>query len=353
MIKRSGSQVQTLKPDGTDPRWLGSLGHVVKLVYSFTCPGGAEQMQCVLQVPPSARTPATDPGRIVKVWRGASCVWYGRLNEPVYAVDGCTVTASGAGTFGSRFQAYYTSWDLNSPVTQAISRGLPWTNPGIAGGWLAQQPDSASLTVTDHLNNLTIPSAQVWQVDRWNALQVTAIPSVVNRLLVSTSPVTRTVSNDITTVWLKYCASDDGQGNTVYNLTDSFSQDDINRHGPSETYADLSNAGVMTSGAAQGVGASALSRYLRAAYAGPFTVRFGQYLTTGGTPVDLGCERAGTVARLLVTDAPFGGEQVVGLISFVVGAFSYNDDDETAQITPMNSSRADFSSLLALISPGA
>lgn len=311
-------------------------------------------MQCLLQVPPSYRTPAMDPGRRVEIYRGASRVWFGQLNEPVPDVSGWTLQGHGQGTFGSQFAAYYAStWSLNSPVDQAITRGLQWTNPGIAGGWLAQQPDSASLTVTDHLNNLCGPSAQGWQVDRWGALHVGAIPSTVNRLLVATSPVARTIANDITTVWLKYTASDDGQGNTTYDLTDAFNQPDIDQHGPNEVYADLSSAGVMSSGAATAVGTNILSRYQRASFAGPFSVRFGQLLTTGGQPVDLGCERAGSVARLLVTDSTFGGESVTGIVSFVIGKYAYDDATGTAQITPMTSSRADFTTLLSLIKPGS
>jgi hypothetical protein len=59
------------------------------------------------------------------------------------------------------------------------------------------------------------------------------------------------------------------------------------------------------------------------------------------------------VARLLVSDAPFGGEQVTGLIEFPVGQYVYSDDDQTAQITPMTSARSDFSTLLSLIVPGS
>jgi hypothetical protein len=349
--RRASSQVLTLAPDGTDPRWLGQLGHVAGLQYGSTCPGGDDQLSCTLQIPPSARSPALNPGRMVKVFRGASRVWYGQLNEPVPSASGWAIQAHGVATMASQFAAYYTSWNLNNPVDQAILRGLPWINPGIAGGWLSQQPDNASQTVADHLNMVCGKSGQVWQVDRWNRLQVGAIPSVVNRLLVATSPVARSIANDITTVWLKYTASDDGSGNDTYNLTDSFNQADINRHGPTEVYADLSNAGVMSAGAAQAVGASTLARFQRASFQGPFTIRYGQYLTTGGTPVDLGCERAGAVARLLVTDAPFGGEQSVGLIQFPVGAYAYDDDSGTAQVTPLNSSRADFAALLALIAP--
>lgn len=353
MMRRAASQIMTSHPDGSMPRWLGSIGHVSGLTYSYTCPGGADQMSCVLQVPPTFRTDAMDPGRLVRIFRGGSCVWFGILNEPTPDVPGWTITAHGAGTFGTSYAAFYNTWNLNDPVDQAISRGLLWTNPGIGGGWLAQQIDSASQTVTDHLNLLTVQSAQVWQIDRWNTLQVGAIPSVVNRLLVATDPVARTVSDDITTVFLKYEASDDGQGNTTYNLTDAFDQTDIDMHGATEVYADLSNAGVMSSTSAKAVGTNVLARYQRAAWAGPFTVRYGQLLTTGGSPIDLGTERAGTVCRLLVTDAPFGGEVPTGEITFTVGQYAYSDDDQTAQITPMLSARADFSSLLALISPGS
>jgi len=351
--RRASSQVRTLKPDGTDPRWLGAIGHVSALTYSYSCPGGPDQLSCILQIPPSDRTPATDPGRIVEVYRGGSKIWDGKLNEPVPDVSGWQIAAHGAGTFGSDFVNFYRTWSLDDPVNQAIARGLRWTNPGIPGGWLAQQVDSGSQTITDHLNGLATPSAQVWQIDRQNTLQVTGIPSTVNRLLVSTSPVARTIANDVTTVFIKYEASDDGQGNVVYNTTDAFNQADINQHGPSEVYSDLSNAGVMSASAAANVGSQVLARYQRAAFAGPFTVRYGQYLTTGGTPVDLGCERAGTVARLLVTDAPFGGEVAAGVIEFCVGNYSYNDDTQTAQITPLQSARADFATLLSLILPGA
>jgi hypothetical protein len=347
--------VQTTRPDGSGPRWLGALGHVANLTYSYSAPGGADQMSCTLQLPPSYRTDALDPGRRVNIIRGGGVVWSGKLNEPVPAVDGWAVAGHGTGTEGTDFAAIFTTWGFNDAINQAIARGLRWLNPapGITAGWLAQQPDSGSLTITDFLNLITVQSGQLWNIDRWNRLSVFPLPNVVNRLLVSTSPVTRTVANDITTVFLKYEASDDGQGNTTYNVTDAFSQANINRHGPVEVYSDLSSAGVMTQAAATAVGTNVLARYQRASFAGPFTVRYGQLLTTGGTPVDLGCERAGTVARLLVTDAPFGGEDFAGLIQFIVGNYVYSDETGTAQITPLQAARTDFASLLSLVLPGA
>lgn len=350
---RSGSQVRTLAPDFTDPRWLGALGHVANLQWSSTCPGGDSAMQCTLQVPPTSRDPALNPGRRVEIWRGASRVWQGKLNEPQPSVSGWDVQAHGIGTEPADFAAFYQTWNLNDPVDQAISRGLNITNPGIQAGWLSQQADSGSQTVADFLNSVCTPSAQVWMVDQHRALQVGAIPSEVNRFLVTTDPVARSIANDITTVFLKFTASDDGQGNVTYDLTDAFSQEDIDLHGPTEVYADLSNAGVMTAPAAAGVGSQFLARYQRATFAGPFTARPGQYMTTGGSPVDLGCERAGTVARLLVSDGSYGGEAAIGLVEFVTGGYAFDEDSGTAQVTPLQSSRSDFSTLLSLISPGS
>ena len=156
----------------------------------------------------------------------------------------------------------------------------------------------------------------------------------------------------MTTIWLKYQASTDTQGNTAYGLTVAADQTDINMHGATERYEDISNAGVMGSGSAQTVGNDLLARYQRAPFTGAFTIRPGQYLTTGGTPIDLGTERAGTVVRALVTDAAWGGEQVTGQIAFVAGGWTFYNDTGAAEVTPMGSPRADLSTMLSLMVPG-
>ena len=87
-----------------------------------------------------------------------------------------------------------------------------------------------------------------------------------------------------------------------------------------EAYADLSSAGVMSSTAATNAGKAALAGYVRANYAGPFTVRQGQLLTLGGSPVDIGAERGVPgVCQLQLIDGPFGGEVAPGVVSFPIG----------------------------------
>jgi len=351
--------VRTIRPDGDDLQYLGSLGSVLGLQYSFSTPGGADQMSATLQIPPSGSRPAAiDPGRTVEILRGGSIVWSGRLNEGQPSASGWALSAHGLGGMATDFDAVYTplsaaGWTLNGPVDAAIARGLPWVNPGITAGWLSQQVDSGSQKISDHLNGIAGPSGQTWEVDNWSALRMFPLPAVVNRLVLSTGPIARTISRDLTTLFLKYAQSDDGQGNVVYGLTDAFNQQAIDERGATEDYQDLSNAGVMSASAAQAVGNTELARYQRVAWAGPITVRQGQILTTGGTAVDLGCERSGTVDRVLVTGQPFGGEASAGLVQFVRGQYEYYSDSDTAQITPMQSARADLSSLLSLIAPRA
>src|SRR5258707_472451 len=140
------SSVVTLRPDGTQPRHLGALGHVSALTYSWSNPGGPDQLSCTLQS--RDRTDAMNPGRRCQVVRGARVIWDGKLMEPAETAGGWQVTAVGVGKAGADFAAVFTTWtNQNDAVNQAIARpgGLRWVNPGIpAGGWLGQHAEFGS-----------------------------------------------------------------------------------------------------------------------------------------------------------------------------------------------------------------
>jgi hypothetical protein len=119
-------------------------------------------------------------------------------------------------------------------------------------------------------------------------------------------------------------------------------------HGVTEAYVDLSSAGVMSAAQAQQVGAYVLSVYQRASFAGPFTVSYGQLLNTGGAPVDPGADQAGTVVRLILTDYGFGGEVTPQPVTFIVGAYSWDDFAQKATITPYQTLNQSLSGLLTL-----
>lgn len=355
------SQVLSVSADGTSSKWLGELGCVTSLKYSYVLPGGCDQMSCLLEVPATLRTNATDPGRTVRVFRGASCVWQGKLDEPSPSAAGWVVSTHGAGVMGSDFQAVYSTWDQNDAVNQAIGRGLPWVNPGVPATWtspptsvwLGQRPDSGSVTITDYLNQLCTYGGLTWYVGRGNVLSVFPLPAKVTRLLVCTDPVTRTIAADVNALWLRYQTSGDTATAATYAVTEVSNPASIAAHGLMENYGDLSSAGTLSTLTAQSIGAYVLSRYNRANFAGPFTVRPGQLLTTGGVPVDLGCEQAGEVCRLILTDFAYGGEVTAAPITFVTGAYEYDEMTGTATVTPFQSVASSISSLLTTVMSSA
>lgn len=375
----TSSDTATALPRPYNPRWLGAIGHVSKLVRSYTCPGGPETLSLLLRLPADYRTDALNPGRIVQAWRGASCVWEGKLDEPAATPDGWTVTAHGAGTYGSDFTALWSTWNADDPVNRAIGeRGLRWVNPGIgapAGIFLAQQQDSGSQTVTAHLTLLVTGGGLVWLVTPGNASSLPAGPWVLtvrpfssdangnplqkpDRILISSTPVARTIAADINTLVLRYqITADVAATGTKKAVAASFGDTlvsnaaSIAAHGPMEYYLDISSAGVLSTAAAQAIGRNILTRYIRASFAGPFIVGPGQVRNTGGQPVDLGCDEAGLVYQVMVTDAGYGGEVAAAPLIFMSGAYEYDEDTETATITPFQQQRQDMASLISALYP--
>jgi len=353
------AQVLSTAINGTDRHWLGEIGHVAGLKYSSAYPGGCDSMSCLLQVPPTFRTTALNPGRWVYVYRGAGIVWQGVLGEPEPSADGWTIQAAGNGTYGNQFVDVWTTW--NSPdnhVNAAIARGMNWRNYGITGTanlWLGDQTDSGSQTITDFLNSITVQGALSWSISPVDGtLSIAPLPTAVTRLLVATTPVARTVAGDINSLFLYYQITGDTTTTAVaatYGLVNVTNAADIALHGTTEDYYDLSSNGDMTAAAVEANGSAVLQRYNRASFAGPFTVAYGQLLNPGGVPVDLGCETAGQVYRLILTDFGYGGEVSAAPITFTSGAVEYDDSTQTMQITPFQNVRNDFSSLLSAMFP--
>jgi len=351
------AQVRTSFPDGSQPAyWLGRLGHVSGLKYSRVLPGGAEALSCTLAKPPSFRHPAMDPGRIVEVCLGGSIVWRGKAQEPQSSAAGWTISAVGDGVIGADYRAYYTAWNQNNPVDQAISRGLRWNKPsfGSSGLWLSSVPDPASITITDFLNLITSSGGSVWYVDRYNTLQIVTFPLVTSaptRLLVATEAVSRTVAADVNWLYERYQATSDNvnTGATASYSTTSSSVPGANRHQQQEDYLDLSGAGVMSGATAQAAGNAILAKYQRANWGQPFTVPFGRYLNAGGVAVHTAAEREGEICKLLVTDAGYGGEVVPVPIVFIVGRVEVDMDARVLTVEPYQAVTTSLSGMMQAV----
>lgn len=351
------SQVAVAPPGSGNWQYLGTVGHVTGLVYSFVCPGGADKMTCTVMVPADCRPQMFSPGWKVRITRGGHQVWSGRLDEPVPSPSGWTLTAVGTGNRGQDFLAIYSStWPASQPdqsISNAIARGLPWVNPGVgspAGAWFGQAIDSGGQTVTGLLNLICTRGALTWMVNSQpgglvgDDLAVFPLPTVPNRLLTCTTPVGRTLGGDINTIFIRYEVSADTTSTgsdsststpAVYATTSVQNAASVAAHGVIETYIDLSDVGVQSQAAAQAVGNKVLAIYQRASFAGPFTAHYGQLMNSGGTPIDPGTDQAGTMVRLLLTDYGYGGEVAPGgPVQFIVGTYSWDDVAMVATITP-------------------
>lgn len=355
------SQVVTYKPDGTDPRWLGHYGYVTDLTYSFALPGGCDQLSCTLAVPTSWRSDALNPGRVVKAVRGSAVAWAGILDEPTPGDTGWELAAHGAAAAGDDYLAIWSgTWGtgvFNTCIDNAISRGLDWVRNQDIGAvtdiWVGQKVDSGTQTITDLLNLGTHKGGLTWcvrTIARGNVVSVISLPTVANRILISGDPVGRSISEAPTTLYVRYQTSwDTNTAAATYATTSVTSSTREAAHGRSEDRMDISSAGVYSSGAAQTAATNALKKFTRAQYSTPFTVQPGQLLNTGGQPVDLGLFWAdgftAMCCELWLADYSYGGEVTGGPVNLLVGGYTYNADG-TATITPFESARHDWSSVM-------
>jgi len=312
-------------------------------------------MSITLDQPPQWRSDALNPGRITEVWRGSSRIWEGILDEPVPGTSGWSITAHGAGQYGTSFMAEYVTWNLDNPLDRAINRGLRWRKPVFGNmGWMQNQSNNASINITDFLTNATIQAGLLWNVDtrQDNLLQIVSVPTAVDRIIVCTVPVPRTLAAGLNRLWYSYVSSDDGSGNQVITTSPALNQVAINQWGAQEQIVDMTQAGLMTSQQAAANANNILNQYDRANYSAAFTVQYGQYLTMGGSPIDLGTETAYPhVARVILTDGSYGGEVIPTPITFVVAQYAYDDDSQTAAITPYQNYKSDLSTLLTAVVP--
>jgi hypothetical protein len=406
-------------PRPMNPIWLGSIGHVNQINYTYALPGGPDQLTCNLQVEPNYRTTALNPGRIITAHRGGSCIWEGQLTEPVVASTGWTLTCNGVGTYGSNFGAWWqneagpvknsSGWTSDGPIDFAIARGLRWQNLGVgspSGIYLGPVQDPGSLTITDFLNLLCTGGALTWELVQpggcgnmppspW-VLKVYSMPTDVSGnplvagpattnvvtttvkgkavrtdtlvqgarvppdlYLINTNPVSRTITADYNTVIVYYesAAASTASSTTTatsnsYSTTFASIPGSVEAHGRLEYYLDVTNAGAMTRAQAAAIGQNVLNKYIRANFSNAFTVQPGQLTNIGGVPVDIGCNWNGAMVTVQVVNEAYGGEVAMAPITFLVGEYEFDDDTQTALITPYQNARTDISSIIAQLYPG-
>lgn len=406
-------------PKPYSPKYLGQIGHVSGISYTYSIPGGPDQFTCLLQVEPNYRTDALNVGRIITLHRGASCIWEGQLTEPQPASTGWTLIANGVGTYGTNFGAWWepgagpkagsSGWLTDPPIDFAIARGLRWQSFGIGnptGIYIGPVQNPGSLSITDFLNLLCTGGSLTWElVQPAGASSWPPAPWVLNiyqmptdysgnplvggpgtkvqtyqllsskwqrtdntnasarkppdLYLVNNSPIARTVVASYNTIILYYQSSPDATATSTttataatYATTMVDSPGAVKKFGRMEYTLDISNAGSMTAAAAQQIGLNVLSKYIRANFAASFTIGPGMLLNVGGYPVDLGCNWVGYMCTVQGINAALGGEVAEGPLTFMIGQYEYDDDTQTAVITPYQNALTDIDSVVSALYPG-
>jgi hypothetical protein len=250
---------------------------------------------------------------------------------------------------------------FNNAIDAAIGRGLDWrreTNVGaVANIWTGQKVDSGGQTITDLLNLGCHKGGLTWTVATnvaSNVLTVYPLPTTPNRVLISGDPEARSISDGPSTLYARYqSAADSGSTPATYGLTSVTVAAEEDAHGRREDLMDISSAGTYTSGQAQGFATSALTRFQRAAFADGFTISPGGLLTQGGQQCDLGCYWAdgitAMVCELWLADFGYGGDVTPGPLKFLAGHYEYDQDSGQAVVTPFESARHDFASVLSAV----
>lgn len=359
------SQPVSYERDGTDPRPLAQLAPISALSWTSALPGGDATLTATLALPAAQQPPALRPGRLLKVFRGAESVWDGTLAAPVRASGSWTLAANGIGTYGN---SYVADWDgVNFGLQQIINRArgdprrLLWETPGdLNTGYgldLSQQFDSCSKSITDAINGFCSGAGKTWEITRrQHLLRIFPMPDLTRptRLLIAPDPPGRTLAGYYDTLYLRHQVTADGgaAGAATYANVHIHVIPAINRFGSLEGYGDWSQAGIVDDTKAEGWARGVLSAYQSASYTTAFAVTPGQVLTLGGTPVDLGTERAGEVYKVLYADGGFAGEPAqTQQVTFLGGEYQWDDIAQAASISPYQIAAASLSGLLQSMQP--
>jgi hypothetical protein len=348
-----------------------------------------------------------DCGRRVQAYRGGSCIWDGILQEPTASATGWQITANGTGTEGANFAAYYTKWNTDQPLNDAIGRGLRWRNdgigtpPGIFGLNATNAQDSGSLTVQDFLNLLTtsgllywsieppmsvgipcepwvvrvrayptdisgnplsagVKTPEQWNIQEWQRIDLKAtLPRLPPDLyIINTTPVSRTLNGTYNTLVCRYKATPDIPAtSTLAAIAATYKTIIIDQpsavaaQGRVEYFLDMTSNDVMTSQQVTQVGHSILARYVKLSFFNAYTVQPNRLITSGGEAVDLALDWSGKMATVLVENAPLGGDTGSSPLTFFIADYVYDDDSATATITPFQSAGKDIASLIAEMYP--
>lgn len=329
----------TLLHPRIDGIWARQIGPFGEVEIEHAWPHGNESASWAFLPGTSHRV--LRAGAPVSIYAGGVRVWRGRLQEP--GTDG-QITASGLWTEALDSRAMNaagipTSW-VHDAVDEAITRGaLSWGDHSVLPETPAVAGDTGyePMMVNDVLDLWADQTGQRWGLDPDGNVLLYADANAPRLWVVPYAAAGRglTVADDdfATDLYGKY---QDTSTSTAYvTVTDLAARAQYGRL--VEREVDLTPLGVITSAEATTALQNALALAVtRLRFTEGLDLMAGQILTSGGAPAPLPLVRAGHVVRLLgVRDV----RTVFGLRNYtdvLIGKSTYNSDDRTLSITPVD-----------------
>jgi hypothetical protein len=337
---------------------LARLGAVGGIRFTHGADGGCLEASAELDVPPSFSHSSLTAGRLFEVFDGPVRVWIGKLAPPDRGRPWRLVAAGLAG-LGARFASLDSSnlptTTLSLAVPAAITRGLPWQPPAAYPAATLTQDAPRDLGALLAATCAAQTPPRRWGVNRDALLSLVADPTAPTyRVIGSDNIGGRAIGDYYSTIIGRYydqTATTTAARPVIKAVIAGGSSGPLaTTYGANEYVLDLTALGIIPSATAQSIvnGLLTLTAPMPIV-SGALTVHPGQVHTLDGVPARLTTLTGGALYRFIgVQPDPLGGALRFDLgVDVLIGEVEYDNDSQSAVLTPVNVERPDLGSIVA------
>jgi hypothetical protein len=333
----------TLRIGGVPAQALGygAVGDLeIKQRWSSTG-GGMDVVSFKLACPRGYTHPALRQGSLVEVLRGPYRLGSAILADPDR--EGWTFVADGLFRRAEHFVAQASGGAASTVpsvvVSEANLRGLGWNGIGNlpTTAVATASSDTAQLnTVADVLSEYCRLNGKRWGLDANSVPYVADDPTIPTLALTPGTPKMATADDDYASrVTVRYVSAVAGTPPEPSGWAQASATSTLTPHGPRETTEDITNLGLLSSGAAGTYAATVLAaQSARPAFTEALDVAAYQVTTIGGTPPSRWAPLHGQMVRHFGVLDSDGQAAYGSTLQWVVGSTTYRPGDDSLILAP-------------------
>lgn len=322
-----------------DGVWLGSIGHVSDVAWSSrwgTGPSGPFEASCAVAIEPSNDTTLLRLNRTMEVWRDNGTLAF---SGPVVEVGRGyprTLHAKGWSRLAADFDS--DSLTVSTAVTNAIARGLRWTNNAFPATVLGDGINDVPPRLDVLLNQWADMTGNRWGANELRQSFVATDPTAV-RWFLDAADLDISVAADglFTAVRARYVSAVAGTPSepTAWGVQTATSAVGSGLYGAIEYPMDLTPLGLITSGTALSYATQQLAQLTRPQWLSSAAVTSRQLLNPNGHRADLQAVEAGQVVKLFNVPNRLGGLSDDVDLTVVLGEVSHGANPDEITIAPL------------------